>query len=353
MKILFTIGSLTSGGAERVLVTLANFWASKGLDITVLIVSSHDDFYKVDDSVKLISLDKKFADKKSSILNTISGIRATIKEVKPDIVISFITIMNILTLIANIGLKIPIIISERNYFDQLKKSHWKLLRRLFYSRTDGMVVLSDYDYNKYSYVKNKKIIFNPLNKKNMINVNFNDKEKLIIAVGDLIEQKGFDMLIPSLSRVDLSDWKVMIIGEGKDRESLTSLIKAHNLEDKISLIGRKSNIFDYYKKASIFVLSSRYEGFPNVLAEAMSYGCSCVAFDCKTGPSDMIENHKNGLLVEANNSLKLGEKIDFLMRNQSLRKEFFTEAIKIRNRLDIDEISEKWESYISVFVKNR
>ena len=351
MKILFTIGSLTSGGAERVLVTLANFWASKGWDITVLIISSHDGFYKVDDTVTLISLDKKYVNKKSSIFNTVKGIRETIKEVKPDIIISFITIMNILTLIANIGLKIPIIISERNYFDQLKKMHWRLLRTLFYRRADGMVVLSQYDYNKYTYVKNKEIIFNPLNKKNMLDVQFKDKEKLIIAVGDLIDQKGFDMLISSLSTVELSDWKVMIIGEGKDRDSLTALIKEHQLEDKISLIGRKNNIFDYYKKASIFVLSSRYEGFPNVLAEAMSHGCACVAFDCKTGPSDMIENGKNGLLVEANNISKLGKKIDYLIKDEKIREEFFGESLKIKVKLDIDVISEKWENYITTFIK--
>jgi len=351
MKILFTIGSLTSGGAERVLVTLANFWASKGWDITLLIVSSHDNFYKVDDTVKLISLDKKFAHKKSSVSNTIKGIRETIKEVKPDIIISFITIMNILTLIANIGLKIPIIISERNYFDQLKKIHWQLLRTLFYRRADGMVVLSEYDYNKYTYVKSKRIIFNPLNKKNMLDVKFKDKDKLIIAVGDLIDQKGFDMLIESLSTIDLKEWKVMIVGEGKDREMLNSLIKEHHLEDKISLIGRKSNIFDYYKKASIFVLSSRYEGFPNVLAEAMSHGCACVAFDCKTGPSDMIENHKNGLLVEANNSFELGKKINFIMRDKELREKFFKESLNIKVKLDIDVISEKWENYISTFIQ--
>jgi len=351
MKILFTIGSLTSGGAERVLVTLANFWASKGWDVTVLIVSSHDNFYTVDDTVNLISLDKKYNNKKNSIVNTIIGIRKSIKELNPDIIISFITIMNILTLIANMGLKIPIIISERNYFDQLKKIHWKLLRTIFYRRADGMVVLSQYDYNKYTSVKNKKIIFNPLNKKNMLDVHFNDKEKLIIAVGDLIDQKGFDVLILSLSTIELSDWKVMIIGEGKERESLTALIKEHHLEDKISLIGRKSNIFDYYKKASIFVLSSRYEGFPNVLAEAMSHGCACVAFDCKTGPSDMIENNKNGLLVEANNGFKLGKEIDFLIKDKELRREFFRESLKIKAKLDIDVISKKWEKYMTTFIR--
>jgi GalNAc-alpha-(1->4)-GalNAc-alpha-(1->3)-diNAcBac-PP-undecaprenol alpha-1,4-N-acetyl-D-galactosaminyltransferase len=348
MKILFTIASLQSGGAERVLSTLANYWVNKGWDITILIVSSERNFYSMDEKIKIISLLDNYKSKKSKlqILYYIKGIRQTIKEKKPNIVISFITLMNILVLLATRGLSVPVLISERNYFDQLRKRPLKILRRFLYPKSSAMVVLSEYDYNKYNYVDNKKIIFNPLNTENILDVNLDKKEKILIAVGSLSPQKGFSMLIKALSKIEFKDWKFLIIGEGSLREPLSELIKEYKLEDKIFLIGRKSNIFEYYKKASIFVLSSLYEGFPNVLAEAMAHGCASIAFDCKTGPSEMINDGVNGYLIEANNIELLSQRIESLINNKDIRKKFSEESLKIKEKLELNKITTIWEAYI-------
>jgi len=354
MKIVLVISSLTSGGAERVLTTLANYWSEKGWEVTILAILSHDkNFYKLHENIQLKSLDIRY---KNSILNTLwyfYGIRNVVKEENPDYVISFISAINIFTLIALIGLKQPVIISERNYFDVLKSKFWRFLRRISYSLADGLVVLSKDDYQYYNYVKNKKIIFNPLRVENLPECKFELKEKLIIAVGTLTKQKGFDRLIRSLVGVDLSDWRVDIIGEGPERKALHSLIKELKLENSVSLVGRKSNIYAYYQRASIFVLSSHWEGFPNVLAEAMAHGCACVAFDCKTGPSSMIKHGENGYLVEDGDTTDFKDKVSELIKNELLRKMFFFKALQIREKLNVDIIVNEWESYLLALTHNK
>jgi GalNAc-alpha-(1->4)-GalNAc-alpha-(1->3)-diNAcBac-PP-undecaprenol alpha-1,4-N-acetyl-D-galactosaminyltransferase len=354
MKILFVISSLTSGGAERVLTRLANYWSQKGWDVTILSILPHDlDFYKLEDNIKIVSLGIKY--KKNPIFNNLwylYGIRKIIKEGNFDAVISFISMINILTLISTIGLKTPIIISERNNYHALSSTFLRFARRVVYPLCDTLVVLSQYDYDKYSFVKNKKVIFNPID--NFLDVKFEDKENLILAVGSLTHQKGYDRLLKALSLIDLTDWKVIIIGEGPLENEIKKMIKELNLTKYISLIGRRKDINNFYKRASIFVLSSHWEGFPNVLAEAMASGCACVSFNCITGPSNIIRDGENGFLVEQDNILMLSKGIRELMRDRDLRKKFFNKALEIREELDINKIAGMWEeSIMSLIDKKR
>jgi len=345
MKILFIIYSLGSGGAERVLSTLANYWSDTNKwEIVILTVSSNQ-FYTIDKKIKKICLEDKNIKKFKPFLS-IYNIRKYIKEENPDIIISFMTQVSIYTIVSSLGLKIPVVISERTPFDVLKDNRKRVMRNILYPFADGMVLLSDRDYNNYKRVKNKKVIFNPINITNLEEVSFDKKKRQIIAVGRLIKLKGFDMLIKALSKIDLANWHCIILGEGEERENLTNLIKEKGLEDKVFLLGRKDNIYNYYKYASIFVLSSRHEGFPNALVEAMGHGCASVAFDCQTGPAEIIDNKKNGYLVKAEDINELSKKIAYLIKEENIRKEFFEEALKIKTRLDIEKISQDWENFI-------
>ena len=345
MKILFIISSLGSGGAERVLSTLANYWSDKNRwEIVILTVFSNQ-FYPIDKEIKKICLEDKKIKRFKPFLS-IYHIRRYIKEENPDIIISFMTQVSVYTIISSIGLKIPVIISERTPFDVLKDKKKRVVRNIVYPFADGMVLLSNRDYDNYKMVKNKKVIFNPINIASFKEVSFDKKKRQIIAVGRLIKLKGFDLLIKALSQIDLANWHCIILGEGEERENLTNLIKAKGLEDKVFLLGRKDNIYNYYKYASIFVLSSRHEGFPNALVEAMGHGCASVAFDCQTGPAEIIENKKNGYLVKAEDINELSKKIAYLIKEENIRKEFFQEALKIKTRLDIKKISQEWEEFI-------
>lgn len=347
MKVLLTISSLRSGGSERVLTTLANHWQEQGWDIEVFVLSNEGDhFFDLNKDIKIYTSQNYYQNSALNYFRQLWDFRQAIIASEPDIVISFLNLINISTLIAAVGINIPVLISERNNFDTLTSPFWQRMRRLTYPWAKGMVVLSQYDFDKYHFVKDKQIIFNPLNQEKLLNVNFNQKEKLMIAVGSLTHQKGFDMLIQALKQIEFGEWKFLIIGEGNLREPLTQQIQEAGLEAHVQLIGRKENIFEYYKRAAIFVLSSRYEGFPNVLNEAMAHGCACVAFDCKTGPADIIQDEVSGLLVEAENIDLLAQKITRLQQDETVREKFFNHAMQIREKNALEKISEKWQTYI-------
>jgi GalNAc-alpha-(1->4)-GalNAc-alpha-(1->3)-diNAcBac-PP-undecaprenol alpha-1,4-N-acetyl-D-galactosaminyltransferase len=227
----------------------------------------------------------------------------------------------------------------------LKLRAWVSLRKLVYRFSNALIVQTRYDKEKYNRLANAFVINNPLNLREMI-LNNTRAGKNILAVGRLNKQKGFDRLIKAFSHLAPKDWKLAIIGEGSERSNLEKLIYDLNLEDYISLPGITKAIEKWYKKSSIFVLSSRNEGFPNVLCEAMAYGCACISFDCIAGPNEIITDKVDGYLVKNGDVDALSEKMDFLINNSEERRRIGKEAMKISDRLNIDSIMSKWDKII-------
>jgi GalNAc-alpha-(1->4)-GalNAc-alpha-(1->3)-diNAcBac-PP-undecaprenol alpha-1,4-N-acetyl-D-galactosaminyltransferase len=350
VKIAFIISSLDSGGAERVLSLMANYWAQNNHSIIIITLDNAIPFYLLEDGIKLeqLSLLKNSVSVFSAIANNITRIKIIRKkliELDPDIVISFMTETNILSTIGCRIINKPIIIAERISYDFLKSRVWVSLRKLVYRFSNALIVQTRYDKERYNRLANTFVINNPLNLKEMI-LNNNRAEKNILAVGRLNRQKGFDRLIKAFSHLDHKDWKLSIIGEGSERSNLEKLIYDLNLEDYISLPGITKAIEKWYKKASIFVLSSRTEGFPNVLCEAMAYGCACISFDCIAGPNEIITDKVDGYLVKNGDINALSAKMDFLINNSEERRRIGKEAMKIRDRLNIDSIMSKWGKII-------
>jgi len=338
MKIVFIIYSLGSGGAERVLVSLANF-LSKKYEIEIFTFNSQDSFYPLNKKVKHKKLNIDFIsnNKFQTLYNSLKRIYILQKEIKksnPDVVISFMTHSNILSIIASKLLSKKIIISERiaNDFYGKKVS---FLKNLVYKFSDRLILQTKSDAKNYKI--STTIIPNPIN----IECEKVDKENIVLAVGRLDKQKGFELLIEEFSKID-TNWRLVIAGEGKERNNLEKLIK----KDNISLIGNQKDINKWYAKSSIFVLSSIREGFPNVLIEAMSCRCACISFDCPYGPSEIIENNKNGILVENQNREKLKEAIELLIKDKNLREKLANEAIKIKDKYSIEKIADRWEQVI-------
>lgn len=351
MKILFVIHSLGTGGAERVMSLLATDWAERGYIISIVTLTSTDrSFYKLHNSIEVISLD--VASESQGVKDTITGnykrivaIKNVISEQNPDIVIAFMTRTNVLTTLAAKLAKKPIIIAERNNFYRVKSKIWRFIRRIVYPFSNALVVQSEHDREKYDYHLNVHILPNPLilehNHKNI------QRQKMILAVGRLNKVKGFDLLLKAFSQVEAKGWYLVILGEGSERENLQNQVDELKINKDVSMPGNVSDVEAYYKKASIFVLSSRYEGFPNVLIEAMGYGCASIAFDCLTGPSDIIDHNKNGILIEAENINKLSEGIQYLIDQPETREELGENAKKIIDKLDIENITIKWFQIIN------
>ena len=165
----------------------------------------------------------------------------------------------------------------------------------------------------------------------------------ILSVGRLEKQKNFEMLISAYSKTEASkEAKLLIVGEGSQREKLEKLINNLNLKGKVLLLGQKDNIRDYYLQSEIYVLSSRYEGFPMVLVEALSNRCACIATNCETGPSEIIKDGFNGLLVENENENALARAIDKLYFDEELKNKFKNNAQKSIGHLKLEEVAKKW-----------
>jgi GalNAc-alpha-(1->4)-GalNAc-alpha-(1->3)-diNAcBac-PP-undecaprenol alpha-1,4-N-acetyl-D-galactosaminyltransferase len=329
---------------------MANYWAQKNYSIIVITLDNATPFYLLEDGIKLeqLSLLKKSVSVFSAVANNITrikNIRKKIVEIDPDIVISFMTETNIISTIGCRIAKKPIIITERISYDYLKSWEWVSLRKLVYRFSNALIVQTRHDKDRYNRLSNTFVINNPLNLKEII-LNNNREDKNIVAVGRLHRQKGFDRLIKAFSHLTPKDWKLSIIGEGSERSNLEKLIFDLNLEDYVSLPGITKAIEKWYKKSSIFVLSSRTEGFPNVLCEAMAYGCACISFDCIAGPNEIITDKVDGYLVKNGDIYALSEKMDFLINNSEERRRIGKEAMKIRDRLNIDSIMSKWDKII-------
>lgn len=344
MKIVFIISSLDVGGAEKILTTLANYFDQSGDEVKILLTSHNRPHFPLNQTIETI-----YVKKVKYVPLLVNELRKEILAVRPEIVISFMSEMNVLATIASKLANKPIIVSERSAYDFLDiKPMWKKLRRVVYPFVDGLVVLTDADRDRYHFVNNRHKIENPLilkHKHPEIK-----KENIILAMGRLNPVKGFDRLIEAFSKIKNQQWRLLIGGEGQEREKLENLITKLDLSDRVELLGLVEEVEVYYKKASIFVLSSQTEGFPGVLCEAMGYGCAVLSFDCPSAPREIIKDRKDGILVEANNIEELAKEMDYLIDNPNIREELGKNAKEISKRLSIESIALKWFNVIDKIV---
>ena len=352
MKILFVISSLSAGGAERVLSLLANE-LSEDHEVSIATLSDEPSFYPIDPRVTLRPLgllrpSRSVGERLRQSLRRIGVLRDLIRSEDPDIVVSFMTQTNLLSIVAARLSGKPVIVSERIAYDFQRALPVRTLRRMIYPLADMLVVQSRGDAGHYGWMHSVEVIPNPV-AYTPERIDFSAKEPLILGVGRLDPQKGFDRLIEAFARLDHRRWRLVIAGEGPERANLERLIAAQRL-DNVTLIGRQKEIESWYRRASIFVLSSRREGFPNVLLEAMAHGCACVAFDCPYGPGEIIEADRDGILVPDQDLTALTESLGRLMEDASLRARLGKRAEAVRERYGIQTVVSRWEAIMKKVV---
>ena len=360
MKMMINIIGLGKGGAERVVSVLANKLINK-YDIDILVNTENNIAYKINPKVKIISLDEKrikltFIRNLKRIVNS----SKIIKEEKPDIIISFLPVPSyrVLFLKRNIG-NIPIIIADRNDPKREYKSFInKIAMKILYKKADGFVfqTMEQKEYFEKSIKENSRIIYNPIKDEFISDDNGKiKKEKTIISVGRLTEQKNHKMLINAFSNIikNFPDYTLKIYGEGNLEESLKKQITDLKLQDKVLLCGVSNNIKNELQKSEIFVLPSNYEGMPNVLIEAMAVGLPVISTDCPCGgPRELIQNGVNGILIPVNDEKSMQQSIELLIKNEDVASKIGNEAKKIKELLNSNKIVEQWEEYIE-FIINR
>ncbi|MCK0159326.1 glycosyltransferase family 4 protein [Allomuricauda sp. F6463D] len=364
-KIAFVIPTLGSGGAERVVSTLCNTLV-EFYSVHIICLIKTTPFYKIHSDVKICYC----IDKKNSSVSTINAIKNNYKLIKKikkiaalneiDLLISFITSANVLTIIAGKLLNIPVIVSERNNpeKDYLPKM-WRTLRNLLFPLAKLIVVQTEDIKNFYEKKVDKNkvaIIPNPISSDFIISPSYEEcsvsKENIILNVGRLNPQKAQHILIKAFANSENLNWKLYIVGAGVEQKKLEVLIENLKLKKKVFLLGKVKDIQKVYQKSKIFAFSSLFEGSPNALIEAMHFGLACVSTDCPTGPSDLINNGKNGFLINVNDTNALTEKLNILMSDKDLRISFGKNAQSTVSEFDASNISNKWSFHIDQCLNN-
>ena len=360
MRITLVIFSLQNGGAERVMSILANFWASRGEDISLITIDSKEnDFYKLDLRITRIALDLKqdsstlWAGVKNNLAR-VKQLRTEIKRSRPEVVISFMDKMSVVTLVATRWLSFPVIVSEHIDPRQMPPGGvWNSLRRWTYSWADAVVVLTKELREVLSeFVAENRlhVIPNPaLPVKQNVDQTppFELPSPFVVAMGRLQPQKGFEFLLEAFADCKHEDWSLVIMGEGPERERLESLSSQLGISSRVYLPGRVNKPSTVMRGADLFVLSSRFEGFPMVILEAMSCGLPVISFDCPTGPNEIIHDGVDGVLVPAQDVEALATAMRKLMNNESERKRIAQNAPKVVKTFSLENVMKKWDRLLN------
>jgi glycosyltransferase involved in cell wall biosynthesis len=292
------------------------------------------------------------------ILKTFYKLVQLLIKAKPVCTLSFITSANFWTGITCNITHMPYVVSERTSPDR-SINRFNYVHRYFmawlYKKADAVVVsakgVEDCLRKNKAFKKLPNIcrITNAVPSFKAASATKVHHRKFILGVGRLAYVKGFDRLIEAFSLCRLTDVDLLIVGDGDEREALTNQINKLGLKNKVFMPGAKTNLQDYYSQAQLFVLPSRNEGYPNALVEAMSFGCPCVAMDCEFGPSEIITNDHNGILVPANNVAALSNAMVRMFKAPMLQKKIVQNALNINKTNHPDEIFRQWEHLILKF----
>ena len=363
-NVLLLVRSLyiSVGGVERMSIEIANELSLKGYKVFILTWDNDLDqkipldFYKIDNSISVIRLNYKSILKKNNTfirIRRIFKIRRILIQEKIDLILAFVEGCYWNALLAAVLTKIKIIALERTSpqrFEYISLKKYKLIiMNLFRFAHKITVQFPSYKDIYPSYLHKKiKVIPNAVSTINLKKDCFDKKEKIILCVGRTCFQKNLKSLIKAFSLIkNKKGWKLFLITDNKDHE-ITKLIKDLDLEKDTKVIKPLSDISNFYLKASIFCLPSYYEGFPNALAEAMSFGLACVGFNECSGVNELIINNETGLLANGiNNAKNLKNVINILMNNRELRIKLGINARKFISSYIKKDIYQKWVEIIS------
>lgn len=359
-RLTLVISQLEMGGAERVMTELANHWVAKGWAVTIIHFSppGTPPAYPLDPRVTEVPLDlfRVSHTPLSAIRNNwrrVRVLRRAIAASRPQVVLSFMA--NSPTLLAAIGLAVPVIVSEHRGPRGELNLAWSILRELTYRRAAFVVMLTTSALGHLSPALQRRgrVIPNPLPAAFMrvpmevrVAPGAPSDVPVIMGLGRLGPEKGFDLLIRAFARIvpGRPGARLVIWGEGGERAVLEDLCRSEGVADQVSLPGTTPAPEDELLSATLFVLSSRKEGLPMALIEAMSLGCAVIACDCEHGPADIIEHGVDGLLVPPDDVDALATALHALLDDDERRLALAQRAVGVRERFTIEAVSARWEA---------
>jgi GalNAc-alpha-(1->4)-GalNAc-alpha-(1->3)-diNAcBac-PP-undecaprenol alpha-1,4-N-acetyl-D-galactosaminyltransferase len=358
-KLALVIHSLDGGGAERVVAMMANQWAAQGDRVTVITLDTvESDRYPVDPGVRRIGLGLMGLSRHpwQAVVNNrrrVRSLRAAIGDAAPQCVVSATDQMNVLTLLAARPLRLPVIIAEHNDPRHQYMGHvWEWLRRRTYPRCAAAVALTPpvADHLRPLVAPAPvHVIPNPAHPPRLtVSDAVLRQGRSLAALGRLARQKGFDLLLDAFAPVAARhpDWRLEIAGEGPERGALQNRIDRYGLGSRVRLVGWAEEPDRFLSQSAIFVMSSRYEGFPVALIEAMACGLPVVSFDCDSGPREIIRPDHDGLLVPAEDVAGLQEAIERMIGDATLRVRLGANARSVVTRFSPELFLERWNQVL-------
>lgn len=346
MKITFLTASLGSGGAERVVSLLANRMAEMGHQVEIICLLYDDVYYKTSPDVKLTIAVRICP---GNLVKRLFWLRNYVKTSGTNVCIAFTEGVYCATICALMGTRIPVIASERldPHYMSWKR---KLLKKIFLPHAAWLVVQTEYikKYFHGSIAKRTSIILNPVNDK-VYDIEPCNKENTIISVARLFPQKRQEILIKAFANIAerFPEWKLVIYGEGPERESLESLVSnfKSQVSSRILLPGRCDTVIEEMNKAKIFAFSSDYEGLSNAMLEAVCVGLPIVSTQV-SGTDELIRDGVNGYVVDLGNTDALANALEKLMADEAKIQSFSLESRKLAEKFRMDNIVEEWLSLI-------
>jgi len=362
LRITLIIESMASGGAARAMSHITNYWVEHGREVTLITLDSvQDDLYAVHTKVRRVGLDlmggsRNFAAAVGNNLRRLKRLRQEIRASRPDVILSSMNSMNILTLVASLGLRIPVIIWEHYEPRWVSIGRvWGALQYLVYPRATALVVLTESArgwYERFVRSSAVHVIPNPVviagTEHNGV-PRRKDLGGMIAAMGRLSPEKSFDLLLQAFARCarKYQNWSLVILGEGDERSRLEALTHELGITDRVSLPGSVREPTTVLRKADLFVLSSRFEAFPMALMEAMACKLAVISTDCDSGPREIIRDGVDGVLVPPHDLDALASTMDRLMADPAERQRIASRAIEVLDRFSIHKIMNMWDDLLA------
>lgn len=351
----FVVQHFQSGGAERVASILINALQDRGYKIYLETDVTKPFNYEINKRVELIpiyNLPTKSKISKFIKIRRILQRRAHILKYRPDVIISFLPSSFFESKIATLGIRVKHIASDHTAMDRDLGKWINYLRQHFYKYADKVTVLTQKDQKLISNkLHNTEVVYNPLTFDTYSNIA--DKKKIILCVGRIesSQVKGFDRILEIWGQIykKYPEWSLKIAGTGdaKAIEFLEGIALHHGLNPEDIFLGQVKDIVYKYREAAIFALSSRVEGFPMVLTEAMSQGCACITFDLNGAAAEILKDENSGLIIRDNDCDAFKEKLELLMKDKGLRNIISTNAYNNVSCFNTDSFISKWETLIS------
>ncbi len=352
------ISSMRKGGAERVIANLARHFEQSGYGVVLVTTHRAENEYEVPQGVKRIISEPSEEELQGGRIHNFfvrfKKLRDIWKQERPDVILSFIGKNNMMALLTSRGLDIPVAVSVRGEpREEYYNGMLRFLARWLFRLADGIVLQTKTCMEFFpTGVRRKAVILkNPVNSAFLCEPYEGEREKTIVAVGRVDENKNHEMLIKAFSQLtdEFPEYKLVIYGDGEKRPELLQLVSDMKLEDKISLPGNIDHVVQAIYKTRVFVLPSNTEGMPNTLIEAMLLGLTVISTDCPCGgPADLIEHDVNGLLTPVGDIDKMRSNLRYVLSHPEKADEMGKRAGQIRESYCPENVLKEWEKYLNL-----